>query len=35
MIVFVPNESTKEGVNKSAITKGTECAKCGDEGSIL
>ena len=25
--MFVPNESTKEGKNKSAITKGTEWAK--------
>ena len=33
--VFVPNESTKEETNNSAITKGTEWAECGDEGSML
>jgi len=33
--VFVPNESTKEGMNKSAITIGTKGQECRDEGSIL
>jgi len=34
-IMFVPNESTKEGMSKSAITIGTKGQNCGDEGSIL
>ena len=33
--MFVPDESTKDGGNKSAITKGTKWAKCGKEGSML
>ena len=34
--LFVPNESTKDGKNKSAITKGTKWAECGkkDQCSI-
>ena len=33
--VFVPDESTKDGKNKSAITKGTKWAECGKEASML
>jgi len=33
--LFVPNESTKEGISKSAITIGTKGQNRGDEGSIL
>ena len=35
MLLFVPNESTKDGKHKSAITKGTKGAECGKEGSML
>ena len=31
----MPNESTKDGKNKSATTKGTKWAECGKEGSML
>ena len=33
--LFVLDESTKDGQNKSAITKGTKWGECGKEGSIL
>ena len=33
--MFVPNESTKDRKNKSAIMKGTKWTKCGKEGSML
>ena len=33
--IVVPNESTKDGKNKGAITKGTKWAECRKEGSML
>ena len=35
LALFVPNESTKNGKNKSAIAKGAKWAECGKEGSML
>ena len=33
--MFLPDESTKDGKKKSAITKDTKWAECGKEGSML
>ena len=33
--LFVPDESTKDEKNKSAVTKGTKWAECGKEKSML
>ena len=34
-LMFVPDESTKDGKNKGAITKDTKWAECEKEGSML